>query len=122
MALGQLAGLGVVDAPVQRRPEEGLCFDANHAQLALFEATLRLNRGEQSLVADVTLTEVPAENGSGDDFSVTVLVLLEGFVIGGFRKKLAENSTLEVQSSEGQEEGVRFRRELRSAGKSFSCC
>src|SRR5437660_1286812 len=71
------AAVGVDDPPVQRRAEERLRLDGDHAQLAVVETAVLLDAGEQTVVTEMPFAEVPAEHRAGDVLAVDVAVLLE---------------------------------------------
>src|SRR5262249_2302564 len=98
---------------MQRRPEERLRFDKDASQLAVLKAALALYRRHQSLVCEVSLTEVPAEDGTGDRLAVGVEVIAERIAVGRLREQHAEHPALQVEGTERQEARVRLHRLLR---------
>lgn len=108
--LGNAAGLGVVDAPVRCALEDGLRLDADHADVAVFEVALLLNRGEEAFIRMVALPEVPAEDGGGDHLAIAIGVVLRASIAERLREQHAEHAPLQVQRTEGEEKAVRLGR------------
>ena len=69
--------LRIVNPIGQRRATERLRLEEDAAQLALLETALGLQGGEQPLVMQMPVTEVPAEREPGNDFAVEVFVVAE---------------------------------------------
>ena len=89
---------GVEDPVALARVERGLRLERDHAQLARREAAALLHRGEQPVVVQVAVAEVPAVDDPRDQLALAHVVVAD--VVDGARDQAVQRPPVGVHGAE----------------------